>query len=154
MEPVTYLMGLASLMAGYSFFLFSRKDVSARVVLKETTSQAQTRLYTAKNFDPERYVELIEEAKELRRAIKRVAEDYDLEWDQGETMAGKQHKKALEVVRKSEEREKSGSSKKRKDEDDEAEDEDEDDEYVDEDADGRPDNKQRTKKRPKEKVRT
>ncbi|CAO1627285.1 unnamed protein product [Sympodiomycopsis kandeliae] len=149
MEPATYLVGLGTLMAGYSWFLVHNREVSYRTVLNETTTKRQQRLYNEKGFNVERFQELIDEAKQLRKAIKLVAEDYDLEWDQGDTESGKQHKKALDVVRKAEAREESASTSKKKDKENEEEDEedegDEDGEHVkDEDGDGRPDGQQQT----------
>lgn len=103
MEPVTYLTGLGTILGGYIWFLIHNREVSYRAVLNETTSRRQQKLYIEKGFNIERYQELIEEVKDLRRTIKKVAEDYDLEWDQGETKAGKQNKKALKIIRKHEE---------------------------------------------------
>ncbi|SAM79572.1 related to COQ2-para-hydroxybenzoate--polyprenyltransferase [Ustilago bromivora] len=99
MEPVTYLTGLGTILGGYIWFLIHNREVSYRAVLNETTSRRQQKLYIKKGFNVERYQELIEEVKDLRKAIKKVAEDYDLEWDQGETRAGKQNKKALKIIR-------------------------------------------------------
>lgn len=125
------------------------REVSYRTVLNETTTKRQQRLYNEKAFNVERYQELIDEVKQLRKAIKLVAEDYDLEWDQGDTVSGKQHKKALEVVRKAEAREENKHAKKKdsedkdkEDEEDEDADEDQGEETRDEDGDGRPDGKQ------------
>ncbi|KAJ1028811.1 hypothetical protein NDA16_001976 [Ustilago loliicola] len=99
MEPVTYLTGLGTILGGYIWFLIHNREVSYRAVLNETTSRRQQKLYIEKGFNVERYQELIEEVKDLRKTIKKVAEDYDLEWDQGETKAGKQNKKALKIIR-------------------------------------------------------
>ncbi|CAO1630604.1 unnamed protein product [Parajaminaea phylloscopi] len=145
-EPLSYLTGLGGLICGYSWFLIHNRDVSYRAVLSETTSRRQQRLYLERGLNMEKFQELLDEARQLRKAIKNVAEDYDLEWDQGETASGKRHKKALDVIRKTEaikEQQQSGSSK-RKDEDD-AEDRDDDD-TLDEDADGTPDGKQKVTK--------
>ncbi|TKY86602.1 hypothetical protein EX895_004241 [Sporisorium graminicola] len=149
MEPVTYLTGLGTILGGYIWFLIHNREVSYRAVLNETTSRRQQRLYIEKGFNIERYQELIEEVKDLRKAIKKVAEDYDLEWDQGETKAGKQNKKALKIIRKQEE---ASYRSKRDDvrEDEEGEAGDKDDkgavsvsqEAEDKDGDGQPDNVQ------------
>lgn len=158
MEPVTYLVGLGGLLGGYSWFLIHNREVSYRAVLSETTSRRQQKLYIEKGFNVEKFQEVVEEVRQLRKAIKNVAEDYDLEWDQGETMSGKQHKKALEVVRKTEALEdaKHGRKKKKGDEeDDEGDESDEEGEDLDEDGDGQPDGKQRvsSKSGPKGKVK-
>ncbi|GAC96542.1 para-hydroxybenzoate-polyprenyltransferase [Pseudozyma hubeiensis SY62] len=149
MEPVTYLTGLGTILGGYIWFLIHNREVSYRAVLNETTSRRQQKLYIEKGFNIERYQELIQEVKDLRKTIKKVAEDYDLEWDQGETKAGKQNKKALKIIRKQEE---ASYRSKRGDvhEDEGAEaDENEDGrtatpshEAEDKDGDGQPDNVQ------------
>ncbi len=106
MEPITYLTGLGGAIAGYIWFLWHNREVSYRTVLTESTTHRQHKLYAERGFNIEHYQELIEDAKELRRDIKRVAWDYDLTWDQGDTDAGKQSKRALQIVRKVETREK------------------------------------------------
>lgn len=149
MEPVTYLTGLGTILGGYIWFLIHNREVSYRAVLNETTSRRQQKLYIEKGFNIERYQELIEEVKDLRKTIKKVAEDYDLEWDQGETKAGKQNKSALKIIRKHEEA--SFRSKRENVREDEEGDADEKDsgrtatashEAEDKDGDGQPDNVQ------------
>lgn len=159
MEPVTYLTGLGTILGGYIWFLIHNREVSYRAVLNETTSRRQQKLYIEKGFNVERYQELIEEVKDLRKTIKKVAEDYDLEWDQGETKAGKQNKKALKIIRNHE----AASFRSRKDvreeEDGEADDKDDSKagsashEAEDKDGDGQPDNVQHdhSKLKPKKK---
>ncbi|CEH19517.1 related to coq2-para-hydroxybenzoate--polyprenyltransferase [Ceraceosorus bombacis] len=102
MEPATYLVGLGTLMGGYVWFLLHNREVSYRAVLNETTSRRQQMLYEQRGLNVVRYEELIDEAKSLRSQIKRVAEDYGLEWDQGETVSGQKAKRALDVVRRRE----------------------------------------------------
>lgn len=104
-EPLTYLCGLGTLMAGYTWFLVHNREVSYRAVLTETTTRRQQRLYFEKGFNMERYEELIDECKELRKQIKKVAEDYDLEWDQSKGSSG-HYKRALDIVEKREAQEK------------------------------------------------
>lgn len=70
-------------------------------MLSETTTRRQQKLYIQKGFNLERYEDLIDECKELRKHIKRVAEDYDLEWEQGKGSSG-HNKRALDIVRKRE----------------------------------------------------
>ena len=88
----------------YLYFLWRNREVSYRSVLTDTTSRRQHQLYAERALDMERYHELIEEAKGFRKAIKRIADDYGLEWDQGDTEAGRSAKRALQVVRKDEEK--------------------------------------------------
>ncbi|PWN90498.1 hypothetical protein FA10DRAFT_260324 [Acaromyces ingoldii] len=101
LEPVTYLTGLGVFMCGYVWFLVHNREVSYRAVLSETTTRRQQKLYIQKGFNLERYEDLIDECKELRKHIKRVAEDYDLEWEQGKGSSG-HNKRALDIVRKRE----------------------------------------------------
>lgn len=103
MEPITYLTGFGTAIVGYLWFLWHNREVSYRTVLTETTSRRQQKLYGKRGFDIESYQELITEVKGLRRAIKRVAWDYGLEWDQGDTKRGQCVGRALEVVRREEE---------------------------------------------------
>lgn len=105
MEPITYLTGLGTVISGYIWFLWHNREVSYRTVLTETTSKHQNRLYLERGFNVEHYHELIDEVKDIRKAIKRVAWDYDLNWDQGNTKMGKKAGRALEIVRKEENRE-------------------------------------------------
>ena len=99
MEPITYLTGLGMVIWGYLWFLWHNREVSYRTVLTETTSRHQHRLYAERGFDAETYHELITEAKNLRHAIKRVASDYGIEWDQGNTKDGKTLPLAVNAVR-------------------------------------------------------
>ncbi|MCO5549518.1 hypothetical protein L7F22_002990 [Adiantum nelumboides] len=104
-EPLTYLTGLGTLMAGYTWFLVHNREVSYRAVLTETTTRRQQRLYIEKGLNMDRYEELIDECKELRKQIRKVAEDYDLEWDQSKGSSG-HNKRALDIVEKREAQEK------------------------------------------------
>lgn len=87
---------------GYLWFLWHNREVSYRTVLTESTSRRQHKLYAERAFDAEAYHELVSEAKHLRHAIKRVAWDYGIDWDQGKTEDGKTSRLALDVVRKEE----------------------------------------------------
>lgn len=115
MEPITYLTGLGTVISGYLWFLWHNREVSYRTVLTETTSRQQRKLYLERRFDAERYAELIDEARGLRKAIKRVAAEYDLSWEQGETKEGKRAENALRIVRREEDR-KNGNLRREKDE--------------------------------------
>ena len=115
MEPITYLTGLGTVISGYRWFLWHNREVNYRSVLTERTSHRQSKLYAERGFNIEGYHELIDEVKDLRKAIKRVAWDYELSWDQGDTEAGQKAKRALQIIRGEEEREK-GRSKRHDDE--------------------------------------
>ncbi|EWC44778.1 hypothetical protein DRE_06416 [Drechslerella stenobrocha 248] len=81
MEPVTYLAGLSGIMAGYLWFLYHNRDVSYRSVLHATIARRQLKLYDLHGFDADRWQELLDEGRSLRREIKNVAEEYGVEWD-------------------------------------------------------------------------
>ncbi|KAI4249893.1 MAG: hypothetical protein LQ352_005499 [Teloschistes flavicans] len=82
MEPVTYLVGLSTLICGYLWFLYHNREVSYRSALNLTISRRQTKLYQAKGFDVHRWEQLVEEGNAFRREIKQVALEYDVDWDE------------------------------------------------------------------------
>lgn len=84
MEPVTYLVGLSTLIAGYLWFLYHNREVSYRAALQLTVSRRQTKLYESKGFDVQRWEALIEEANAYRKEIKQIASEYDVDWDERE----------------------------------------------------------------------
>ncbi|KAF8250785.1 hypothetical protein K440DRAFT_518896, partial [Wilcoxina mikolae CBS 423.85] len=88
MEPVTYLAGLTTIMLSYLWFLYHNREVSYRSVLHLTVSRRQVRLYAEKGFDLERWGELVDDGKALRREIRMVAEQYDVQWDEKEDEVG------------------------------------------------------------------
>ena len=80
MEPITYLAGLFAVMGGYLWFLYHNREVSYRSALNLTISRRQHKLYEAKGFDLPHWEMLLEEANALRKEIKAVASEYDVEW--------------------------------------------------------------------------
>ncbi|KAF3926413.1 hypothetical protein AA313_de0205252 [Arthrobotrys entomopaga] len=68
-------------MAGYLWFLYHNREVSYRSVLHATISRRQLALYETHGFDVEKWQELLDEGRSLRREIKKVAEEYGVEWD-------------------------------------------------------------------------
>tara|TARA_R110002060_G_scaffold18542_9_gene25474 strand:+ start:593 stop:934 length:342 start_codon:yes stop_codon:yes gene_type:complete len=56
--------------------------VSYRAALNLTVSRRQNTLYTARGFDLAKWESMIEEANALRKEIKNVADEYDVEWDE------------------------------------------------------------------------
>lgn len=82
MEPVTYLVGLSTIMTGYLWFLYHNREVSYRSALNLTVSRRQDALYQSRGFDLQKWEALIEEANALRKEIKSVAHEYDVEWDE------------------------------------------------------------------------
>lgn len=82
MEPITYLAGLSTIMIGYLWFLYHNREVSYRSALNLTVSRRQNALYQARGFDLRKWEALIEEANALRKEIRIVADEYDVEWDE------------------------------------------------------------------------
>ncbi|PQE15874.1 hypothetical protein CJF31_00008481 [Rutstroemia sp. NJR-2017a BVV2] len=82
MEPVTYLAGLSMIMMGYLWFLYHNREVSYRAALNLTVSRRQNKLYQARGFDLQKWEALIEEANALRKEIKIISDEYDVEWDE------------------------------------------------------------------------
>lgn len=117
MEPVTYLVGLSTLIGGYMWFLYHNREVSYRSALNMTVSRRQSRLYEEKGFDVQKWEHLIDEGNALRKEIKAVAAEYDVEWDE---RADEKDEEVTKALRKDRRNNKSKSDKKDdKDEDDE-----------------------------------
>ena len=119
MEPVTYLVGLSGLMGGYLWFLYHNREVSYKSAMNFTVSRRQSQLYEKKGFDVSLWESLVEEGNRLRREIKMVADEYDVEWDEAKD---EHDKKVTEELRK--ERKKNGEKddKKKKDKKDDDDD--------------------------------
>ncbi|KAL8703570.1 MAG: hypothetical protein Q9201_003243 [Fulgogasparrea decipioides] len=113
MEPVTYLVGLSTLICGYLWFLYHNREVSYRAALNLTISRRQTKLYQAKGFNLHQWEQLIEEGNTLRKEIKQVAAEYDVEWDE---TADEKHEVVREALKK--ERDKKEKDKGKEDEKD------------------------------------
>lgn len=116
MEPVTYLVGLSGFMGGYLFFLYHNREVSYRSALNMTISARQIKLYKLKGFDHEKWANLVHEGNELRREVKIIADEYDVEWSEQEDVSDRAVAQAL---RKDREKKK---AKKEQDDDDDDED--------------------------------
>ncbi|SMQ54428.1 unnamed protein product [Zymoseptoria tritici ST99CH_1A5] len=100
MEPVTYLVGLSGLIGGYLWFLYHNREVSYKSAMNLTVSRRQNTLYKAKGFDLASWEMLIEEGNRLRREVKLVAEEYDVEWDEMKDEGEEKVRKALQSERK------------------------------------------------------
>lgn len=113
-EPITYLVGLTTIMGGYLWFLYISKDLSYKAAMNITVSRRQNALYEARGFDSQKWEQLVQEANALRREIKVIAVEYDVDWDEAKEV-GNEVKEVL-----NEERSKAGhkarSSEKEKDE--------------------------------------
>ena len=95
-EPVTYLAGLTTIMGGYLWFLYMSRDLSYKAAMNVTVSRRQNALYQEKGFDHAMWEHLVHEANALRREIKMVATEYDVEWDEMRDLGGEEVKEALE----------------------------------------------------------
>ncbi|KAM0794713.1 hypothetical protein BDR22DRAFT_826670 [Usnea florida] len=99
MEPVTYLVGLSTLICGYLWFLYHNREVSYRSALNLTISRRQTKLYQQKGFDNQRWDTLIEEANGYRKEIKQIASEYDVDWDETQDEKDERVTEAMRKVR-------------------------------------------------------
>jgi hypothetical protein len=72
-----------------------------------TISRRQQKLYQQHNFDVRKWEVLIEEGNALRKEIKAVANEYDVEWDE---LKEEKDQKVVEALRK-ERRKKDGKEK-------------------------------------------
>ncbi|PHH68942.1 hypothetical protein CDD80_7119 [Ophiocordyceps camponoti-rufipedis] len=98
-EPVTYLAGLTTIMAGYLWFLFISRDLSYKAAMNLTVSRRQTALYQERGFDPHKWEQLVHEANLLRREVKLAATEYDVEWDEMKDLGGEEVLEVLEEER-------------------------------------------------------
>ncbi|CAF9922070.1 hypothetical protein IMSHALPRED_005325 [Imshaugia aleurites] len=99
MEPVTYLVGLSTLICGYLWFLYHNREVSYRSALNLTISRRQTKLYQQKGFDIQKWDTLIEEANGYRKEIKQIASEYDVDWDETQDEKDEKVTEAMRKVR-------------------------------------------------------
>jgi hypothetical protein len=116
-EPITYLAGLASIMAGYLWFLFISRDLSYKAAMNVTVSRRQNALYQERGFDPAKWEQIVHDANGLRREIKFAATEYGVEWDEMRDLGGEEVREALEQEKGEKER-----RREQEDEDDEHED--------------------------------
>ena len=82
-----------------------------------TISRRQTKLYQLKGFDLHRWETLIEEGNALRKEIKAIAGEYDVDWD--ETLD--EHDKLVTEALKKDRDEKKANNGREDKEDDEDE---------------------------------
>jgi hypothetical protein len=93
-------------MLGYLWFLYHNREVSYRAALNLTVSRRQNALYQAKGFDVHRWETLVEEANALRKEIKSVANEYDVEWDEMADEASEAVHEALKEERQKDKKKK------------------------------------------------
>lgn len=84
-----------------------------------TISRRQTKLYQSKGFDLQRWESLIEEGNALRKEIKAVAAEYDVDWDEMVDEKDETVTEALEEVRNKKKGKKNKEKKNDANEDDE-----------------------------------
>jgi len=110
-----YLVGLSTLIGGYGWFLVHNRQVSYRSAMNITINRRQSALYEKKGFDVRKWEELIEEGNKLRREIKSVAQEYDVDWDEKQDEESENVIKALKEHR---EKKKDGKKDEKGDEGD------------------------------------
>ncbi|USW52030.1 Putative calcium uniporter protein [Septoria linicola] len=120
MEPVTYLVGLTGIIGGYMWFLYHNREVSYKSAMNYTVSRRQAQLYQNKGFDLPKWEMLVEEGNRLRREVKMVAEEYDVDWDETKDEGDEKVREALRKERKKKEKDEDKEEKKK----DESEDDD------------------------------
>lgn len=64
-----------------------------------TVSRRQNKLYQARGFDLHRWESLTDEANALRKEIKAVAREYDVDWDETVDERDEKVTKALKEIR-------------------------------------------------------
>lgn len=82
-----------------------------------TISRRQNKLYQAKGFELQRWETLTDEANALRKEIKAVAREYDVDWDETVDERDEKVTEALKEIR-DEKKTQNGDKEKRKDDDD------------------------------------
>lgn len=117
MEPVTYLVGLSTLIGGYVWFLWHNREVSYRSAMNFTISRRQEKLYAERNFNLDRWQTIVDEGNSLRKEIKAVAQEYDVEWDELHDEKDEKVRDALKKDR--EKKKKEGKKEEGKDSEDE-----------------------------------
>lgn len=81
------------------WFLYHNREVSYRSAMNFTVSRRQSQLYEAKGFNVQHWEGLVEEGNRLRREIKMVADEYDVEWDESKEAGDIKVKLALRAAR-------------------------------------------------------
>ena len=95
------------------WFLYHNREVSYRSAMNFTISRRQQKLYQSKNFDLRKWEVLIDDGNALRKEIKAVANEYDVEWDE---LQDENSEKVLEALRSDRKKKKQGKEDKDDDE--------------------------------------
>lgn len=66
MEPWTYGIGLVALIGSYSYFAFTRRELSPKAIYEHMVETKKLKNYADANFDLAKYKTLAGHAQELR----------------------------------------------------------------------------------------
>ena len=104
--------------------LTCNRSLAYRSALNLTISRTQTKLYQSRGFDLPKWESLIEEGNAIRKEIKAVAREYDVDWDETVDEHDERVTEALEAERdkKNNGKKKNGEGKKGKRDDDDDDD--------------------------------
>lgn len=94
------------------WFLYHNREVSYRSAMNFTISRRQQKLYQDKNFDLRKWEVLIDDGNTLRKEIKAVANEYDVEWDELKEEKDEKVAEALKADRKKKKMESKDSDSK------------------------------------------
>lgn len=67
-------------------FLYQGREVSYSSVLSSSILSRRQALYAARGFDVQRWSDLMDERKTLRREIQNIAMDYEVGWKEGDNI--------------------------------------------------------------------
>lgn len=95
------MVGLSTLIGGYVWFLYHNREVSYRSAMNFTMSRRQSKLYHQHHFDLRKWEVVIEDGNTLRKEIKAIANEYDVEWDE---MEEEKNEKVVDALRKDREK--------------------------------------------------
>jgi calcium uniporter protein, mitochondrial len=113
-------------MIGYLYFLWHNREVSYRAALHLTVSHRQSQLYAARGFDAQKWQNLIDDANALRKEIKLIANEYDVDWDETKDSVSEAVHRALRDERRKQKR----RTESEKEEEEEKEEEKEEEEEI------------------------
>jgi len=99
------------------WFLYHNREVSYRSAMNFTISRRQQKLYQAKDFDLRKWEALIDDGNTLRKEIKAIANEYDVEWDE---LKDEKDEKVREALKDERKKRKQGKGDDNKEEDEPA----------------------------------
>lgn len=88
--------------------------MSYKSAMHVTMSRRQAHLYHTKGFDLHKWEMLVEEGNRLRREIKLIAEECDVDWDERKDEGDDKVRQALRKERKKKEKDEDKDDKKEK----------------------------------------